>query len=127
MLPTTSTGSPCVKSIPLNAKAYWPVPTVLVVRDAEEYRTVTVDVPELAPAAALIVTVPTGGATQSPNSVPFTLQMTPALGVAAKDCRPPAGMVSAAGFTTKAGAATTVTVLVPVFCPDVAVMVTEPA
>src|ERR1700733_4888867 len=61
MLPTTSTGSPCVKSIPLNAKAYWPVPTVLVVRDAEEYRTVTVDVPELAPAAALIVTVPPVG------------------------------------------------------------------
>ena len=73
------------------------------------------------------VAEPTGGATQSPNSVPFTLQITPALGVAAKDCRPPAGMVSAAGFTAKAGAATTVTVLVPVFCPDVAVMVTEPA
>jgi len=51
--------------------------------------------------------------------------MTPALGVAVKDCSPPAGMVSAAGFTTKAGAETTFTVAVPVFEPDVAVMVTE--
>lgn len=72
------------------------------------------------------VTEPTGGATQSPNAVPFTLQTTPALGVAVKDCRPPAGIVSAAGFTTKAGAATTLTVAVPVSEPEVAVIVTLP-
>src|SRR5580693_7278636 len=53
--------------------------------------------------------------------------MTPALGVAAKDCRPPAGIVSAAGFTTKVVAATTLTVAVPVSEPEVAVMVTLPA
>ena len=61
---------------------------------------------------------------QSPNAMPFTVQVTPALGVAVKDCRPPAGIVSAAGFTTKVCAATTFTVVVPVFDPDVAVIVT---
>jgi hypothetical protein len=59
--------------------------------------------------------------------VPFTVQVTPALGVAVKDCRPPARIVSAAGFTARADAATTVTEVVPVFWPDVAVMVTAPA
>ena len=72
------------------------------------------------------VTEPTNGATQSPKVIPFTLHVTPALGVAAKDCTPPAGMVSAAGFTTKVCAATTFTLVVPVFEPDVAVMVTPP-
>ena len=72
------------------------------------------------------VTEPTGGATQSPKVVPFTLHVTPALGVAVKDCKPPAGIASTAGFTTKVCAATTLTVVVPVFEPDVAVMVTLP-
>ena len=49
---------------------------------------------------------------QSPNATPFTDQITPALGVAVKDCRPPAGIVSAAGFTTNVCAATTFTVVV---------------
>jgi|SRR5579863_5091695 len=53
--------------------------------------------------------------------------MTPALGVAVKDCRPPAGIVSAAGLTAKACVAETVTVAVPVSEPEVAVMVTLPA
>ena len=72
------------------------------------------------------MTLPTGGATQSPKATPLTLQTTPALGVAVKDCRPPAGMVSAAGLTTKVCAATTLTVAVPVFEPEVAVIVTLP-
>ena len=63
---------------------------------------------------------------QSPNATPFTDQITPALGVAVNDCRPPAGIVSAAGFTAKAAAATTFTVVVPVFDPEVAVIVTLP-
>src|ERR1700675_516183 len=61
---------------------------------------------------------------QSPDATPFTDQVTPALGVAVKVCRPPAGIVSAAGFTTKVWAATTFTVVVPVFEPVVAVSVT---
>ena len=73
------------------------------------------------------MTEPTGAVMQSPNWVPLTVQTTPALGVAVKDCRPPAGIVSAAGFTTKAGAVTTLTVAVPVFEPEVAVIVTLPA
>ena len=63
---------------------------------------------------------------QSPNAIPLTVQATPALGVAVKDTKAPAGIASAAGLTAKVCAATTLTVAVPVFEPDVAVIVTLP-
>src|SRR5271170_673984 len=69
---------------------------------------------------------PTGGATQSPKAVPLTDQVTTALGVTVKLCMAPAEMVSAAGFTTKVCEATTLTMVLPVSEPEVAVMVTFP-
>lgn len=56
MLPATSSGKLCTKSTPVKATAYCPVVPV-VVSEADEKTIVTVDVPELLPAVAVIVTV----------------------------------------------------------------------
>ena len=66
------------------------------------------------------------GVTQSPPRSPATLQVTPAAGVAVNVCVAPAEIVNAAGLTATGGAATTCTVVVPEFDPDVAVSVTLP-